>query len=161
MSIDRIGKGTGVGTSAGATETGSASTKKTFSVESAGGVSGAAPTSPADAVRAGSMDAKAYVDLRVEEATRHLEGKLGPADLDGVRSLLRSQIESDPTVRELVKAATGSFPPSNDDALARGDEPARVPRRLARRRRVQARSRRRASAGSAGRRHPSRAVVSG
>ena len=116
MSIDRIGKGTGVGTAGSASETGAASAKKTFSVDAASPVTKADAPSPADAVRAGSMDVKAYVDLRVDEATRHLEGKLGPTDLDGVRSLLRAQIESDPAVRDLVKAATGSFPPSNDDA---------------------------------------------
>ena len=116
MSIDRIGKGTGVGAAGGAPEVGAASAKKSFSVEGAEATAKTEATSPADAVRAGSMDVKTYVDLRVQDATRHLEGKLGPSDLEGVRSLLRSQIESDPAVRDLVKAATGVFPPSNDDA---------------------------------------------
>lgn len=116
MTIDRIGKGSGVApTDVGATS-GAASAKKTFSVDGAAPVDGAAATSPADAVRAGTMDVRSYVDLRVDEATRHLEGKLAPADLDSVRSMLRAQIADDPAVRELVKAATGAFPPSGDEA---------------------------------------------
>jgi hypothetical protein len=116
MTIDRIGKGSGVTPADGGAATGAASAKKTFSVDGPSGVGAAEAASPADAVRAGKMDVSAYVDLRVEEATRHLEGKLAPSDLDSIRSMLRAQIADDPAVRELVKAATGAFPPSGDEA---------------------------------------------
>ena len=67
---------------------------------------GAASTAaPLDRLRAGEIDAKQYVELRVSEATSHLEGVLPPADLDKIRADLHDLIEHDPDVAALVKSA--------------------------------------------------------
>jgi hypothetical protein len=114
MSIDRIGKGAGItGPQAPATtEIGGA--KRPFEVPKAGATSGAEATNPAERVRNGQLDVNGYLDVRVNEATSHLEGKLGPTDLANVRESLRAQLENDPALREMVQAATGAQPPSDD-----------------------------------------------
>jgi hypothetical protein len=116
MSIDGIGKKPGV---TGAETTGpvgatSAGAKPAFEVGKSSAVGAAREVSPAERVRSGEMDMKAYVDLRVNEATKHLEGKLGPSDLEKVKAHLRSQITDDPTIQEMVKAATGVAPPADE-----------------------------------------------
>ena len=62
---------------------------------------------PAEQVRAGSLEVGAYVDLRVDEATRHLEGSLSAADLEVVRDTLKSELLQDATLRSLAEAAIG------------------------------------------------------
>lgn len=114
MTIDRIGKAGPAGAPTEAGGVGSVSGKR-FDVGAATGTSGAGGVSPADQVRAGDMTIEAYVELRVSEATSHLDGKLGASDLASVRALLRSEIANDPAVRELVRGATGVLPPSEGD----------------------------------------------
>ena len=58
----------------------------------------------------GELGLDAYLDARVSEATKHLEGRLGRAELDYVKQTLRSQLESDPVLVELVRKATGRAP---------------------------------------------------
>jgi hypothetical protein len=58
----------------------------------------------------GELGLDAYLDARVSEATKHLEGRLGRAELDYVKQTLRSQLESDPVLVELVRKATGRTP---------------------------------------------------
>src|SRR5687768_1990102 len=62
-----------------------------------------AKTSPLEQLRAGELDLKGYVDVRVREATAHLEGVLGPEDLARVQDELRDVIENDPDIAALVK----------------------------------------------------------
>jgi len=58
----------------------------------------------------GEIGLDAYLDARVGEATKHLEGRLGRAELDFVRKTLRAELESDPVLVELVRRATGQTP---------------------------------------------------
>lgn len=127
MSIDRIGKGPGgppgvttpdaAGVKGSTTERAS-STGATFEV---GGTKAASATgatneiSPADQVRSGEISLDAYLDQRVSEATKHLDGKLPSEDLADIQRLLRSQLASDPTLVEMVRAATGATPVASDE----------------------------------------------
>ncbi|MEO7096594.1 MAG: hypothetical protein ABI175_25270 [Polyangiales bacterium] len=60
---------------------------------------------PLARLRAGEIDTKQYVDLRVNEATSHLDGVLPPGDLEKIRADLQDLIEHDPDVAALVKSA--------------------------------------------------------
>ena len=60
-------------------------------------------------LKAGKIDFNQYVDLKVEEATSHLEG-LSPAQLDTIKSMLRDRMATDPELVDLVKQATGQAP---------------------------------------------------
>lgn len=123
MSIDRIGKGPGAaipdasGVRGGATEQ-ATRTGKTFEVGGAKPADATSTTqgiSPADQVRSGELSLDAYLDQRVGEATRHLEGKLPASDLADIQRMLRSQLASDPTLVEMVRAATGATPVASDE----------------------------------------------
>jgi hypothetical protein len=70
---------------------------------------GPAATGPLDRLRAGEIDLDRYLDLKVDEATRHLAG-LRAHEMEGLRSLLREQLASDPALVELVQQATGQRP---------------------------------------------------
>ncbi|GAC1353737.1 MAG: hypothetical protein NVSMB47_06700 [Polyangiales bacterium] len=60
---------------------------------------------PLDRLRSGEIDVQRYAELRVHEATAHLEGVLPPGDLDKLRDDLHDLIEHDPDVAALVQAA--------------------------------------------------------
>jgi hypothetical protein len=70
---------------------------------------GPAATGPLDRLRAGEIDLDRYLDLKVDEATRHLAG-LRAHEMEGLRTLLRQQLASDPALAELVQQATGQLP---------------------------------------------------
>jgi hypothetical protein len=118
MSIDRIGKGGGVGGPQGPGQAGPVGGKRAFEVGPTKATERAAEVGPAERVRSGELSLEGYLDVRVEEATRHLEGKLGAGDLGEIRSLLKDQLRNDPALRDMVKAATGSLP----EAVQGGDE---------------------------------------
>ena len=61
--------------------------------------------SPLERLRSGEIDLAKYTELRVTDATAHLEGILPPADLEKVREELHALIENDPDVAALVKGA--------------------------------------------------------
>ena len=113
MAIDRIGKSgipQGAGSASGVSkpfELGhAAAVEKTGAVE---------PLSPLAKLRAGEVDVNGYVDLKVNEATKGLEG-LPFGDLADIKQLLHDQMVSDPQVVELVHRATGKMPePSAED----------------------------------------------
>ena len=121
MGIDRIGKG---GAPQPAPETHGTEKKgpieKAFSVEApeaarptaaTGAVSAA---SPLGRLRAGEIDVNGYVDLKVDDATKGLEG-LSPAELSDVKAMLRDQMASDPGLTDLVRTATGQIPSPLED----------------------------------------------
>ena len=135
MSIDRIGKGPGAppppqGPTSTTNERGGTfqvdATRPATAVTPGAGASGAgasgaaggaravAGPSPAEQVRRGEMSVDQYLDLRVQEATRHLDGKLSAGDLTRVQQTLRTQLAQDPFLRDLVTSATGQVPPSDD-----------------------------------------------
>ncbi|OJY25923.1 MAG: hypothetical protein BGO98_35605 [Myxococcales bacterium 68-20] len=127
MGIDRIGKG---GAPPAAPETqGSGSVEKKGSIEKAfsverpdatkqawqAGAAEAAQGSQALArLRAGEIDVDGYVDLKVDEATRGLEG-LSPAELEDIKKVLRDQMSTDPGLVDLVRTATGQTPKIPED----------------------------------------------
>lgn len=64
------------------------------------------------ALQRGEIDLGAYLDTRVVEATRHLEGSLSAEQLEFVRGGLREQLSSDPVLVELVRRTTSASPTS-------------------------------------------------
>lgn len=65
--------------------------------------------SPLGQLRAGEIDVNTYVDRKVDEATRGLEG-LSPAELADIKSVLKDQLVTDPGLADLVRTATGKAP---------------------------------------------------
>ncbi|MFO0658543.1 MAG: transglutaminase domain-containing protein [Polyangiaceae bacterium] len=115
MSIDRIGKTPGAPPPRyvpGEWGNGPSSSTPVSSVSGSSGVSttASAEMSPADRVRSGQLSVDAYINLRVDEATKHLASRLGPGDLARVKSMLREQLSTDPALVELVQRATGQTP---------------------------------------------------
>jgi len=125
MGIDRIGKGGAPPATPDTQGTGSLEKKgpsgaveKAFSVERADATKQPTQVEAADAargssalarLRAGEIDVNTYVDLRVDEATKGLEG-LSPAELEDVKKVLRDQMATDPGLTDLVRTATGKTP---------------------------------------------------
>lgn len=127
MGIDRIGKG-GAPPAAPETQGSGAvekkgSVEKAFSVERPDATKQASQADAADAaqgsqalarLRAGEIDVDGYVDLKVDEATRGLEG-LSPAELEDIKKVLRDQMSTDPGLADLVRTATGQTPKIPED----------------------------------------------
>lgn len=117
MGIDGIGKGPKAPDIASGVDktTKPGAVDKPFSVDRA---RDAAPVEKADAasavsplarLRAGEIDVERYLDLKVDEATKPLEG-MPAADLADIKSMLRDQLATDPGLVDLVRAATGKVP---------------------------------------------------
>lgn len=130
MGIDRIGKGApppipdagGAGGAGGIEKKGSA--ERTFQVErtgskqaegasSATGVEGA-KAEPLARLRAGEIDLDGYMDLKVDEATKGLDG-LSANQMAEIKRVLKDQMASDPGLSDLVRTATGQFPKPPED----------------------------------------------
>ena len=125
MGIDRIGKGGGtppapeVGGADKATKTGAVD--KPFSVERSSraaetaAVENAPGATPLAQLKAGAIDIDRYLDLKVDEATKTLDG-LPASHLDEIKKSLREKLASDPFLVDLVKSATGKVPnpPENE-----------------------------------------------
>jgi uncharacterized protein with von Willebrand factor type A (vWA) domain len=80
----------------------------------AGAVEASQSRAALERLRAGEIDVNGYVDLKVEEATRGLEG-LSRAELDDIRKMLREQLSTDPALVDLVRTATGHVPSPPED----------------------------------------------
>jgi hypothetical protein len=112
MGIDGIGKKGGVpGNIPAAPTTGPAKTGQSFEVGGAQKTEAVASveTGPLAEVRSGRMSVDAYLDHKVADATKHLSG-LPSHELGAIKSMLRDQLASDPSLVELVQKATGSTP---------------------------------------------------
>jgi hypothetical protein len=59
---------------------------------------------PLERLRAGEIDLETYIDLKVEEATAHLD-RLPAPELARVRAILRARIAEEPELQEWVKRA--------------------------------------------------------
>lgn len=109
MSIDGIGKRGGV--APGAPLPGAAPTPGSFEVgASAGTVAPGALSGSSDAFAAlerGEINVDQYLDARVEGAVAPLLSRLSPEQLEFVRAELRSALETDPVLVELVRKTTG------------------------------------------------------
>ena len=127
MGIDRIGKGGAPPATPETQGSGSVEKKgpveKTFSVErteaskqraEVGATDAADGASALARLRAGEIDVNTYVDLRVDEATKGLEG-LSAAELDDIKKVLRDQMATDPALTDLVRTATGKTPDVPED----------------------------------------------
>jgi hypothetical protein len=105
MGIDGIGKPPSIppaGGLGGASSVSSA--ERGFQLDS---TSKAAPSGDLARLERGEIDLSTYLDARVDDATRHLSATLSPSQLEFVKQTLRSQLESDPVLVELVRRATG------------------------------------------------------
>jgi hypothetical protein len=120
MGIDGIGKGGLPPTAPDASGIGprepNDAIEKPFSVErgdmqpsAPAAAASAAASAPLARLRAGEIDLDRYVDLKVDEATKGLDG-LSPSELDDIRKVLRDQMVTDPGLSDLVHMATGRVP---------------------------------------------------
>ncbi|MEO8184797.1 MAG: hypothetical protein ABI895_38810 [Deltaproteobacteria bacterium] len=111
MAIDGIGKGGDVpkvDPSSGSTSvTGVDSERFELSTE---GVEPSQGAGLLERVQRGEVGLDAYLDVRVNDAVGHLEGRLSPEQLEFVKEELRAQLQSDPVLIELVRRATGHSP---------------------------------------------------
>jgi hypothetical protein len=122
MAIDRIGKG---GSSippkppSGPERAQGSDAARPFEVQpsNASAPHATAPTAPVapagsgplERLQAGEIDLDRYLDLKVDEATRHLAG-LRAHEMEDLRSLLRQELANDPALLDLVQQATGQRP---------------------------------------------------
>ena len=109
MSIDGIGKRGGVAPGVSVPGTGAA--QGSFEVGAVGESSAAGGASGSDAFQAlerGEISVEQYLDARVESAVAPLLSRLSPDQLDFVRGELRSALETDPVLVELVRKTTGA-----------------------------------------------------
>lgn len=128
MAIDRIGKG-GPPAAPPAPEAGRVDAPAkvdrgapAFEIERRPPSTAAAPVAPAppsgsaalERLRRGEVDLDGYLDLKVDEATRHLHG-LRTHELAAMKRMLRDELASDPALSDLVKQATGAAPPAPRD----------------------------------------------
>ena len=122
MGIDRIGKGTsappealtpkeGAARGTGASASFEVSRKETAPVTQAAHVKASGAL---EGIRSGALDMNGYLDAKVDEATAHLS-HLSPAQLEAVKSVVRSQLTSDPHLAELVQQATGNAVPKDEE----------------------------------------------
>jgi hypothetical protein len=118
MGIDGVGKPGGIGPLGGAPGASSAdpTSGASFKSELEGVAAGARtdPSGPLSRLERGELSLQQYLDLRVEDATLHLQGRLDPEQLEFVKEALRQQLETDPVLLELVRRTTGSTAPDNE-----------------------------------------------
>jgi hypothetical protein len=120
MSIDGIGKGGGKPPLSGIDQPGSSSV--TGSIGEASSEFKVAPSTvveapalqPLDQLRSGAISVSQYLDIKVNEATSHLDQRLGAEQLSFIRDSLREQLSTDPVLVELVRSATGALPPPTE-----------------------------------------------
>jgi hypothetical protein len=115
MGIDGIGKPGGappIDGGLGSSGVGGAA-KDPFRVESSTASEVVQPSDPLSRFERGELGLDGYLEARVEDAVRHLEGKLVPEQLEFVKQSLRDQMASDPVLVELVRRATGTVPSDN------------------------------------------------
>src|SRR5262245_3379770 len=67
----------------------------------------AASSAALESLARGEISLDAYVDQRVAEATRHLEGQAPPSEVAFIREALREQLATDPVLVELLQRTTG------------------------------------------------------
>jgi hypothetical protein len=123
LGIDRIGKGAsappeGVTPKEGASKGSAVGAAAPFEVSRkemapATPVQGVTASPALEGLKSGALDAKGYLDAKVDEATSHLT-HLSPAQLDTVKSIVRAELSRDPNLAGLFQHATGSAVPTED-----------------------------------------------
>lgn len=115
MGIDGIGQGGGASKVTGGGSIGSVagpeSERFELSTESVERSEGAELL---EGVQRGEVQLDAYLDVRVNDAVGHLEGKLSPEQLAFIKEELREQLRNDPVLIELVRRATGQSPETHE-----------------------------------------------
>jgi hypothetical protein len=109
MSIDGIGKPSGLPGSLPPADAPGARPAGGASFEIRGPEASAAAPGGSDALGAlerGEISVEQYLDTRVESAVAPLLSKLSPDQLEFVRAELRSALETDPVLVELVRKTT-------------------------------------------------------
>lgn len=110
MGIDGI-KGPGGSTPPAPSEsTSKASFEQALDSTVEGAQQGSDVTGPLARLQAGEIGVDEYLDLQVQDAVRHLEGKLSQEQFEFVQATLRDQLRQDPVLVELVRRTTGSIP---------------------------------------------------
>jgi hypothetical protein len=104
MPIDPIGKAPPIAPAAGTEAAGE--TGAEFRV----GATESVATTDLARLERGEIGLETYLEARVEEATRHLAQRLSAEQLAFVKQTLRTELESDPVLVELVRRATGRTP---------------------------------------------------
>ena len=120
MSIDRIGKGGGGLPPGGISPDGPSSTSQVGSTPAEFAATKATPAEavakpPLDQLRAGEISISKYLDVKVNEATAHLDQRLSAEQLSFIRDNLRQQLSTDPVLVDMVKSTTGVLPPQQDE----------------------------------------------
>ncbi len=93
-----------------------------FEVEAGQGASEVQGASEAQAdldiqrVERGEWTLDQYLDARVDRAVDHLRAVLPAEEMELLKQQLRTQMESDPLLQNLVRQATGIAPADNDSA---------------------------------------------
>lgn len=65
-------------------------------------------TSPLEQLKSGEISVEEYLDIRVNQAVSHLVDRIPSENLAFIRSTLRTQLEQDPALVDLVRRATSS-----------------------------------------------------
>lgn len=107
MSIDGIGKPGGIAPGAPASSAAPAQSSFTVGSAAAPSTTSAAGSDAFSALERGELSVEQYLDARVESAVAPLVAKLSPEQLEFVRGELRSALETDPVLVELVRQSTG------------------------------------------------------
>jgi hypothetical protein len=109
MSIDGIGKRGG--SVPGASGPGGPQAPGSFEVGGPASATGVAEAGRATdvfgALERGEINVEQYLDARIEAAVAPLVSRLSPDQLEFVRAELRSALETDPVLVELVRKTTG------------------------------------------------------
>src|SRR5260221_14523379 len=109
MGIDGIGKRGGI--APGTPASGATPAQGSFEVGAPGAAQAPDPASGASdaflALERGEINVDQYLDARVEGAVAPLLSRLSPEQLEFVRAELRSALETDPVLVELVRKTTG------------------------------------------------------
>lgn len=105
MGIDGVGRPTPGAAPVGPGEPGAATGpahRETFEVGSKVPAEGVSENDPLARVQRGELSVDDYLELRVDDAIKPFEERLGPEQLGFVRDSLRDQLRSDPVLVDLV-----------------------------------------------------------
>ncbi len=69
--------------------------------------------SPLERLRSGQIQPSEYADLKVNEATDHLQG-LSPHELTSIKAILKARLSTDPGLIDLFKQVAGAQLPDNE-----------------------------------------------
>src|SRR5688572_3334550 len=115
MSIDGIGRGSGIPPKLDPAvgSVGSPATSEKFDL-GVGNVERTQGPELVERVQRGEVGLDQYLQVRVDDAVRHLEPSLTAEQLGFVKQELLEQLRSDPVLIELVRRTTGKSPEASE-----------------------------------------------